>query len=168
MQMHREELSTSVLMIPDGKYLKKTAVLLFAENPEIWIQGAYIKIGYFGSSDSELIYQDEIHGSLIKQIDSAVELLYTKYLKALIDYDGIQRTETYMLPKEACREILLNAVNHKDYSKGVPIQISVYDDKILFGMTASFRKCFRQKIYMRNILQFRIIRKLRMFFSRQV
>ena len=32
--MHREELSTSVLMIPDGKYLKKAAVLLFAENPE--------------------------------------------------------------------------------------------------------------------------------------
>ena len=111
--MHREELSTSVLMIP-----------------EMWIQGAYIKIGYFGSSDSELIYQDEIHGSLIKQIDSAVELLYTKYFKVLIDYAGIQRTETYMLPKEACREILLNAVNHKDYSKGVPIQISVYDDKI--------------------------------------
>ena len=136
--MHREELSTSVLMIPDGKYLKKAALLLFAENPEIWIQGAYIKIGYFGSSDSELIYQDEIHGSLIKQIDSAVELLYTKYLKALIDYAGIQRTETYMLPKEACREILLNAVNHKDYSKGVPIQISVYDDKIYIWNDGKF------------------------------
>lgn len=126
------------LGLTDGKYLKKAAVLLFAENPEIWIQGAYIKIGYFGSSDSELIYQDEIHGSLIKQIDSAVELLYTKYLKALIDYDGIQRTETYMLPKEACREILLNAVNHKDYSKGVPIQISVYDDKIYIWNDGKF------------------------------
>ena len=125
-----DEILFQNLGLTDGKYLKKAAVLLFAENLEMWIQGAYIKIGYFGSSDSELIYQDEIHGSLIKQIDSAVELLYTKYLKALIDYDGIQRTETYMLPKEACREILLNAVNHKDYSKGVPIQISVYDDKI--------------------------------------
>lgn len=60
------------LGLTDGKYLKKAAVLLFAENPEMWIQGAYIKIGYFGSSDFELIYQDEIHGSLIKQIDSAV------------------------------------------------------------------------------------------------
>ena len=60
------------LGLTDGKYLKKAAVLLFAENPEMWIQGAYIKIGYFGSSDFELIYQDKIHGSLIKQIDSAV------------------------------------------------------------------------------------------------
>ncbi len=85
-----------------------------------------------------MIYQDEVHGPLIKQIDSAVELLYTKYLKALIDYDGIQRTETYMLPKEACREILLNAVNHKDYSKGIPIQISVYDDKIYIWNDGKF------------------------------
>ena len=133
-----DEILFQNLGLTDGKYLKKAAVLLFAENPEMWIQGAYIKIGCFGSSDSELIYQDEIHGSLIKQIDSAVELLYTKYLKALIDYDGIQRTETYMLPKEACREILLNAVNHKDYSKGVPIQISVYDDKIYIWNDGKF------------------------------
>ena len=133
-----DEILFQNLGLTDGKYLKKAAVLLFAENPEMWIQGAYIKIGYFGSSDSELIYQDEIHGPLIKQIDSAVELLYTKYLKALIDYDGIQRTETYMLPKEACREILLNAVNHKDYSKGVPIQISVYDDKIYIWNDGKF------------------------------
>ena len=133
-----DEILFQNLGLTDGKYLKKAAVLLFAENPEMWIQVAYIKIGYFGSSDSELIYQDEIHGSLIKQIDSAVELLYTKYLKALIDYDGIQRTETYMLPKEVCREILLNAVNHKDYSKGVPIQISVYDDKIYIWNDGKF------------------------------
>ncbi len=43
-----------------------------------------------------------------------------------------------MLPKEACREILLNAVNHKDYSKGVPIQISVYDDKIYIWNDGKF------------------------------
>lgn len=54
---------------------------------------AYVKIGYFGNSDSDLQYQDEVHGPLIEQADHTVELVYTKYLKALIDYDGIQRTE---------------------------------------------------------------------------
>ena len=34
-------------------------------------------------------------------------------------------------PKDAVREALLNAVSHKDYSGGVPIQISVYKDKII-------------------------------------
>jgi ATP-dependent DNA helicase RecG len=35
-----------------------------------------------------------------------------------------------MFNKEAFREILLNAIVHKDYSSCNPIQISVYDDKI--------------------------------------
>ncbi len=35
-------------------------------------------------------------------------------------------------PKDAVREALLNAIAHKDYSGGVPIQISVYVDKIIF------------------------------------
>jgi ATP-dependent DNA helicase RecG len=34
---------------------------------------------------------------------------------------------------EALREALLNAILHKDYSSGVPIQISVYDDKLYIG-----------------------------------
>jgi len=54
-----------------------------------------------------------------------------KYLKAMISYEGLQRVETYPVPEEALREALLNAVAHKDYSSGVPIRISVYDDKIM-------------------------------------
>jgi ATP-dependent DNA helicase RecG len=50
----------------------------------------------------------------------------------VISYEGVQRVETYPVPEEALRESLHNAVAHKDYSSGVPIQISVYEDKILF------------------------------------
>lgn len=125
-----DEILFQNLQLYEGNYLKRAAVLLFHENPEKWIQGAYIKIGFFGSSDSDLIYQDEIHGPLILQIDEAMKIIYQKYMKALIDYEGIQRTENYMFPIDGFREILLNAVNHKDYARGIPIQISVYDDKI--------------------------------------
>jgi ATP-dependent DNA helicase RecG len=34
--------------------------------------------------------------------------------------------------KSSWREALLNAIAHKDYSGGVPVQISVYKDKIIF------------------------------------
>jgi ATP-dependent DNA helicase RecG len=61
-----------------------------------------------------------------------LDLLLTKYLKAYISYEGIQRVEKYLFPGNALREALLNAVTHKDYSSGVPIQISVYEDKIYF------------------------------------
>ncbi len=111
-------------------YLIRAAMLAFYKDPEKWVTGSYIKIGYFGDSDSDLKYQDEVHGSLIEQIDKTIDLVYTKYLKALIYYEGIQRIEQFMFPQEAFREILLNAVVHKDYSACNPIQISVYEDKI--------------------------------------
>ncbi|NDP28299.1 MAG: hypothetical protein GZ087_12860 [Flavobacterium sp.] len=52
--------------------------------------------------------------------------------KAIISYEGINRVEKFEYPKDAVREALLNAIAHKDYSGGVPIQISVYSDKIIF------------------------------------
>ena len=45
-------------------------------------------------------------------------------------HEGIQRVEQFMFHKDAFREILLNAIVHKDYSSCNPIQISVYEDKI--------------------------------------
>ncbi len=104
--------------------------MLYHSNPEKYITGAYIKIGFF-ESDSDLRFQDEIHGNLFEQIEKTTEILFTKYIKALISYEGLNRVETYEYPKEAIREALLNAVVHKDYSGSVPILISVYKDKLL-------------------------------------
>jgi ATP-dependent DNA helicase RecG len=62
-----------------------------------------------------------------------MDLVYTKYLKALIDYEGIYRRERFMFHPDAFKEICLNAIVHKDYRGCNPIQISVYDDKIYIG-----------------------------------
>ena len=117
-------------LIDEDGYLIRAAMLAFYKDPEKWVTGSYIKIGYFGKSDSDLVYQDEVHGPLIEQVDKTVDLAYTKYMKALIDYEGVQRIEQFMFHKDAFREILLNAIVHKDYSSCNPIQISVYEDKI--------------------------------------
>ena len=118
------------LQLKEGEFIKRASILLFHPNPEKYITGAYIKIGFF-ESDSDLRFQDEIHGNLFEQIEKTTELLFTKYIKALISYEGLNRVETYEYPKEAIREALLNAIAHKDYSGGVPIQISVYKDKLM-------------------------------------
>lgn len=55
----RELRNDSLNLIDNGR-LKRAAILLFHHNPEKWIPGAYVKIGYF-ESDAELRYQDEIH-----------------------------------------------------------------------------------------------------------
>jgi len=117
------------LKLVDGDYLKRAAILVFHDDPEKWVTGAYIKIGYF-KTDDDLVFQDEVHGSLILMPDKVVDLLYDKYFKGLIHYEGLQRVETYPVHPDAMREAVLNAIVHKDYSTGNPIQIRVYDDKV--------------------------------------
>jgi len=124
------ELLIENLQLKENEFLKRAAILLFHSNPENFVTGAYIKIGYF-ETDDDLKFQNEIHGNLFEQIEKAMDLLFTKYIKAAISYEGINRVETYEYPRDAVREALLNAIAHKDYSGGVPIQISVYSDKII-------------------------------------
>ena len=141
-----DELLLRNLKMYDGEHLTRAAVLLFHPTPEQYATGAYIKIGYFSlvgafGEGAELIedlqYQDVVDGPLILQVDKAIDLIFTKYFKALIDYEGVQRTETNMLTRGIVRELLLNAINHKDYATGVPIQVSVYEGKIvIFNMGA--------------------------------
>jgi len=119
------------LQLIENDFLKRAAILLFHSNTEKFVTGAYIKIGFF-ETDDDLKYQDEIHGNLFEQIEKTMDLLFTKYIKAIISYEGINRVEKFEYPKDAVREALLNAIAHKDYSGGVPIQISAYSDKIIF------------------------------------
>ena len=124
------ELLLENLQLTENNYLKRAAVLLFHPKPEKFVTGTFIKIGYF-ESDSELIFQDEIRGNLFEQVEKTLELLFTKYIKAIISYEGKFRVENYEYPYDAVREAIHNAVAHKDYTGGTPIQISVYKDKIM-------------------------------------
>lgn len=96
------------LQLIENNYLKRAAILLFHPDPEKFVSGAYIKIGYF-KSDVDLIFQDEVHGNLIEQIEKTIDLLFSKYIKAIISYEGINRVETFEYPKDAIREGLLNS-----------------------------------------------------------
>lgn len=119
------------LRLFDGNLLKRAAILLFHPDPEEFISGSFIKIGFF-KTDDDLAFQDEVHGNLMEQIDESYDLLITKYSTNNIDYEGLSRVEKPPFPKAAIREALLNAIAHKDYSEPTPIQISVYPNKIIF------------------------------------
>ena len=128
LNMTNEQLLDSLGLIKNGKILR-AGMMLFHQNPEKWINGSYIKIGFF-ESDSEISYMDEVHGSLVSQADKVIDLIFTKYLKADISYEGVTRVETYPFPKAAIREAVYNAIVHKNYATQIPIQISIYKDKL--------------------------------------
>ena len=114
----------------DG-YLTNAAVLLFHPEPDRFVPGCTVKIGFF--EEAEILYQDEVAGPIVEQADKAIDLLYSKYLKAQISYDGIRRVERYPFPLSAVREAVVNAIVHKNYPSGAPIQIRVYDNRLVVG-----------------------------------
>ena len=124
-----KEVLMEKLRLTNGDYLTNAAMLLFCKDPDKYQLGAYIKIGYF-ESDSDLLYQDEVHGSILEQVDKAIELILFKYMRAKITYEGIYRRERYFVPEAALREALLNAICHKQYESRIPIQVSVYNDRL--------------------------------------
>ena len=109
--------------------LRKAAVLLFHKCPERLIPGAFTRIGRFRGV-ADLLYQDEIHGSLLSQAMKIVDLIFSKYLIAPVSYDGMTRVERYPYPKDAVREAVCNALIHNNWSRGIPIQIRIEDDAL--------------------------------------
>lgn len=135
-ESERELLEKLQLLTDDG-FLKRAAVMTFYRYPEKVAGGSYTKIGFL-ENDADILYQDEVHGSLLYQTDRVIDLLYTKYLKAKITYDNVTRIETYPYQKLAIREAVFNVLVHNNYARGVPIQISVYEDKLYIGNDVSY------------------------------
>ena len=130
----KELLERLNLFTEDGNFTK-AAYLLFARNPEKRIIGSNIKIGYFNGAD--ILYQDEIGGSLLEQAERTIDLIFTKYLKAEISYDGVHRIEKYPFAYVAVREAIYNSIAHRAYNYMNSTQIRVYDDKLIISNDAA-------------------------------
>ena len=96
-------------LIEDGK-LTRAAVLLFHARPYKVFPGSYIQIGRFACG-ADILYQDEIKGSLMVLCKAIIRSLNTNYKYNLISYDKTTtRHETQPYPDVAVREGIYNAL----------------------------------------------------------
>lgn len=117
-------------LVEDGK-LKRAALLLFGKDPKKYFISAFVKIGMFGESDTDLEFQESLEDNLINLSTDGFLRLTTKFLKRRVSYEGVKRHDTLEYPEDALREALFNAMIHRVY-EATPIQIRVYDDRIIF------------------------------------
>ena len=135
MNLSKKELLEKLqLVTADGK-LTRAAYLLFAKDPNKVAFNSFIKIGYFDGSD--VLYQDEVKGSLFEQAEKCIDLIFTKYLKATITYDGTTRIETFPFAYGAIREAIYNSIVHRAYNYMNPTQIRVYYNQIVISNDAA-------------------------------
>lgn len=125
-----ETILRNLNLIADNGNLKAAALLLFSPKPGKWFPGVQFKIGRFHTDESDLIIQDVIEGNIIQMADKVTRTLKSMYLVSPIHYEGMQRVEELEIPEKALREVIYNAITHKDYT-GAPIQMRVYDDRIV-------------------------------------
>jgi ATP-dependent DNA helicase RecG len=123
------ELLEGLGLLSASGVLKNAAVLLFGKNPQRFFPAAQFKIGRFGHDETDLLFQDVVEGNLLQMADHVVEVLKSKYLRSPISYEGLVRLERLELPEAAFREVLFNAIVHRNYA-GAAIQMKVWDDHV--------------------------------------
>jgi ATP-dependent DNA helicase RecG len=74
-------------------------------------------------------FQELEDGNVIQVLDKVLRTLDHKFLIRNISFEGMNRIETLEYPIPALREVLLNALIHRNYM-GAPTQIRVYDNKM--------------------------------------
>ena len=122
--------------IGPGLRLRRAALLLFAKEPARWHPRMQVRI--LTVSGNELksggqynVKSDQtIAGNVVELIERAWEGLRPRLVQTRLGQAG--RFElTVMYPELACREALVNAIAHRDYSEeGRGIEIYVFDDRM--------------------------------------
>jgi ATP-dependent DNA helicase RecG len=115
-------------LVDNGK-IKRAALILFGKDPGKFFPNTFVKIGRFGKNSTDLLFQEIEEGNLVTLFQNIINQLNHKFLIRNIEYDGLQRVESLEYPSVAIREMLLNALIHRNYM-GAPTQIRVYDHKI--------------------------------------
>jgi len=113
-------------LIEDGK-LKRSAIVLFGKDPGKFYPNTAVKIGKFGESDADLKFHEVIEGNLIQMKKRIEEMLNAKFFIHPINFEGMQRVERDEYPVAAVREMILNALVHRNYM-GAQTQIRLYDN----------------------------------------
>lgn len=88
-------------------------------------------IRYKGASVStDIIDKSDIDGTLDTQIDNMQKFIL-RNIKLSAQIIGTRRVERYEYPEQAIREIVANAVIHRDYKiTGTYTQVNVFEDRI--------------------------------------
>jgi ATP-dependent DNA helicase RecG len=122
------ELLDKLRLTKNGK-LKRAAVVLFGKDPGRFYPNTFVKVGKFDDDEFTIRFQELEDGNIIQVLDGVLRTLDHKFLIRNISFEGMNRIETLEYPIPALREMLLNALIHRNYM-GAPTQIRVYDKRM--------------------------------------
>ena len=119
-----------------GIRIRRAALLLFASDPVRWhprlqirilkVEGSELKAGAHYNVKSD----QTVTGTIIELIETGWQALRPQLVQTRLGREA-RFVSTIMYPELACREALVNAIAHRDYSdEGRGIEIFVFDDRM--------------------------------------
>lgn len=93
-----------------------------------------LAVGEVGKAGERFVDNKRIEGTLFDQIDASLQFVRANMkTKTVINAETGRREDVPDYPIEAVRELILNAIIHRDYSlhtEGMPIQIQMFSDRL--------------------------------------
>ena len=109
------------------------AVLLFGREPTFFLPGAYIQYVQFDGFDNAapIINEHAFKGGLcevLPKIDTFIETAVAR--KRPVHVSTLREETIFEYPKLSVRELVMNAVMHRDYEGNAPIKFYQYRDRL--------------------------------------
>jgi ATP-dependent DNA helicase RecG len=120
----------------NGLRLKRAALLLFATDIDRWhprSQVRFLKVSGNTLESGEkynVISDDIVKGNIFELV-----IKFWEHLRSMLAYKtefnaNAQFEQRYTYPEDAVREVLLNAIAHRDYSSMNAIEVFLFDNRI--------------------------------------
>ncbi|MEP7284460.1 MAG: ATP-binding protein [Chloroflexota bacterium] len=121
-------------VVQRGKHWLPTnaGLLLFGKNPQRFLRSAFITATRFGGTEmGDTFTRQDVIGTLPDQIRQAETFLLDNLRRGVQLGTGMERAEQLEYPMEAARELVVNAVSHRDYSiPGDGIRLFLFSDRL--------------------------------------
>lgn len=121
------------LELMENSDIKNAAVVLFGTKfPADFYQCQLQLARFIGVTRSEFLDSNNEFGNIFDLLDSGM-LFVRRHIPvaAKIEAGKMERVETPIIPFDAIREALINALAHRDYSiAGSSIKLAIYDDRM--------------------------------------
>lgn len=122
-------------LVEDGRgELRPTnaGLLLFGKDPQRWVRGSDLTAARFaGPTMGDTFTREDIIGTLPDQVKRAEAFLIDHMRKGVSLTGNMQREQQMEYPLEAAREIVVNAVAHRDYSiRGDGVRLFMFSNRM--------------------------------------
>lgn len=107
-------------------------LLFFCKEPERFFQRAWIELVWHEDYSAKKFKEVYFKGSVQKHLRDTLSFIKTNIIKeVVVKLKGKAEADRFFnFPYDAIEEVLSNAVYHKSYELGAPIEIQIFPDKI--------------------------------------